>query len=164
MIFINYKIDAPREDVLSYLRDSNAVCEQEKFDTSRGTPRVHVDLRDEKLKLVCEMLDAPTKDRDFKMGTVFRGRIFQRGETTFIKGAIFTAPIYHAFLIILFAYFIYRCILLKGISLVPICILIFDVFMFWGEFKKQSIIKRYIFRALKMTYQSTHRRRSADLD
>ena len=158
MQFVNYKIDAPRDEVISFLKDSNAVCEQEKFDTSRGSPRIHVDLHDENLKLVCEMVDAPTRDRDFKLGTKFRGRIFQKGETTYIKGVILTAPIYHAALMILFAYFIYRCITLIAISVVPICILIFDIFMFWGEFKKQKVIKRYIFRALKMTYQSNSKR------
>ena len=153
MLFVNYKIDAPRDEVMKSLLDSNSVVAEENFDVSNGRPRMHIKDGKQLLRLVCEMADGPSKDRDFKLGTKFLGRIKEIDGTTKISGIIVTAPIYHLVLLILFAYFIYKCITLGGFSVVPLCLLVFDIFMFWREFKKQSIIKRYIFRALKMTYK-----------
>ena len=37
-------------------------------------------------------------------------------------------------------------------NFVPIILFFFSIFMFKDEFRKQGIIKRYIFRSLKLTY------------
>ena len=153
MLFVNYKIDAQKDEVLRSLNDNNAIVEEEKFDLSNGRPKMHIKLRNEWIRISCEMIDGPSKDRDFKLGTKFLGKISERDGTTKICGVALTAPIYHLILLIMFAFFIYKCIMLGGFSVVPVCLIVFDIFMFLKEFKKQSLIKRYIFRAFKMTYK-----------
>ncbi len=153
MLFVNYKINAPKDEVLASLADNNTVCSEEKFDTSNGRPLIHMKNSVNRLSLTCEIVDGASRDRDFKLGTRFLGSIKETGGVTKIGGVILTAPIYHLVLLAMFAFFIYKCITLGGFSIIPICLLVFDVFMFWREFKKQGIIKRYIFRALKITYQ-----------
>ena len=153
MLFVNYKIDAPREEVLKSLDDNNTVVAEEKFDVSNGRPKMHIKLKNDFVFMACETVGGPSKDRDFKLGTKFLGKICESDGTTKISGIIVTAPLYHLVLLILFAFFIYKCITLGGFSVVPICLIVFDIFMFLKEFKKQSIIKRYIFRALKVTYK-----------
>lgn len=164
MLFVKYDIHATAEEVLESLKDNDAIIEAEKLDVSSGKPRLHIKRDGERLRLQCEVVDGATRDRDFKLGTTFHGKIFERDGTTTIKGVILTAPIYHLILLILFGYFIYQCISLSGISVVPICLVIFDVVMFWREFKKQGIIKRFIFRALKITYQKKNPTRKKEKD
>ena len=158
MKFVNYSIKAPQEEVFGVLSDSNSVVEAEKFDTSNGKPLMHVKKKEGRLKIKCEMTGRPTKDNGFLEGTYFIGRISEKNERTSVRGVILTAPIYHLFIFALFAYFIYRCISIGGISPVPIILVVFDVFMFWGEFKKQGIIKRYIFRSFKMVFAAGAKR------
>ena len=154
MLFVNYKIGAGREEVLSVLRDNNLVVEEEKYDTRNGKPRMHLKERGETLKIKCEMTERPTKDNGFLEGTYFLGKVKEKEGVTRVRGVILTAPIYHFIFLILFGLFILQCIHVGGISPIPIILVIFDVFMFYGEFKKQGIIKRYIFRALKIVYRN----------
>ena len=157
MLIVNHKIHAPCEKVLAVLGDSATVVAQERLATEKGVPKLHYNLKGDNLKMFCEMTGRPTRDRDFRYGgTRFVGRITERDGVTAIRGVIWTAPLCHFAMIVLFAYFIYRCISLGGISVVPLCILTFDIFMFLDEFKKQGIIKRYIFRALKIVYRDSH--------
>lgn len=153
MLFVNYKIKAPKDLVLKNLSDNERLIEEEKYDTSNGTPKLHVKQNGDKIKIGCEMMGRATKDNGFLEGTKLRGTITEHDGITTVKGVIITAPIYHAFLLLLFAFFIYRCITLGGISVTPIILLVFSIFMFAGEFKKQGIIKRFLFRALKITYR-----------
>ena len=153
MLFINYDIHASVEDVLSSLKENNIIVEQEKYDTKSGTPRMHVKQNGEKIKIGCEFTGRATKDNAFLEGTYFVGRLRQSGDVASLRGIILTAPIYHAILAIIFGLFIYQCISLGGFSPVPIILLAFSIFMFRDEFKKQGIIKRYIFRAFKNTYK-----------
>ena len=164
MLFVKYDIHASVEDVIASLKDQDALVEAEKFNTEAGKPKLHIRRSGDRLKLQCEIVNGTTADRDFKLGTTFHGKITHNDGVTSIRGIILTAPIYHLILVVLFGYFIYQCISLKGVSIVPICLVVFDVFMFWREFKKQAIIKRFILRALKITYQSTQKRRSASHD
>ena len=62
---------------------------------------------------------------------------------------ITTAPIFHAFLILFFVASVVAMIVMRGFNAVPICLIIFDVFMHKDEFRKQGIIARYISRAAK---------------
>ena len=131
MLFINYKIDAPRDEVLKSLEDNNAIVEEEKFDVSNGRPKMHIKVKDSFIRMACEIVGGPSRDRDFKLGTKFFGKIKETDATTKISGIIVTAPLYHLVLLILFAYFIYKCIIMGGFSVVPICLIVFDIFMFW---------------------------------
>jgi len=152
MLFVNYKINASRDEVMSVIRDSNLVVGEEKFDTSRGKPKIHVKEKGDRVKLTCEMTERATRDNGFLEGTYFRGSVRETDGTTVIKGIIITAPIYHAIVLALTVLFILQCIHLGGVALTPIFLILFSLFMFKDEFRKQGIIKRYIFRALKITF------------
>ena len=153
MTFVNYTINAPRDLVMKNLSANEEIVSLEKIDTSKGIPRLLIKDKGEKVKIKCEMLGRATKDNAFLEGTEFHGKIKEVDGKTYVNGVILTAPIYHSALILLFSFFIYRCITLGGISFTPIILLAFSLMMFMGEFKKQSIIKRFILRALKMTYR-----------
>lgn len=158
MLFVNYKIHAPIEEVRSVLIDNNLVVDKEKFDTSAGTPKMRFKEKGDRLKITCEMTGKATRDNGFLVGTYFSGKLTEKNGVTALRGIILTAPIYHLILILLLAFFVYRCIVVGGFSVLPICLAVFDIFMFWGEFKKQCIIKRYIFRAFKITYANLRER------
>lgn len=153
MKFVSYDIHAPRTEVLTSLRDNDKIVEQEKFDSSRGVPRIHIKVKEkDKIKITCEYTGRATNDNGFLEGTYFLGSIIEADGVTKLKGVILTAPIYHSILTILFVLFIYQCISVGGFSPVPIILLAFSIFMFKDEFRKQSIIKRYVFRAFKNTF------------
>ncbi|MBO5907300.1 MAG: hypothetical protein J6Q85_04035 [Clostridia bacterium] len=152
MLFVNYDISATRDELMSVMRDTALVVSEEKYDTSSGKVRIHIKEKNELLTLRCEMAERSTKDNAFLEGTYFRGRVTEKDGRTSVKGIILTAPIYHLVLLFLTVFFVIQCFIVGGISLVPIIMLIFSVFMFREEYKKQSLIKRYIFRALKITY------------
>ena len=153
MLFINYDIHASKDNVLESLYENDLIVAQEKYDTKSGIPKMSVKQNGDKIKITCEYTGRATKDNAFLEGTYFVGKLTESGGVTALKGIVLTAPIYHAVLAIIFGLFIYRCISLGGISPVPIILLIFSTFMFREEFKKQGIIKRYIFRAFKNTYK-----------
>ena len=154
MLFVNFKIHAEREEVMSVLRDNTLVVEAEKYDTSNGKPKMHIKEKGEKVKIKCEMTERPSMDNGLLEGTYFLGKVKQSGDVTKVSGIVMTAPIYHLLFLCLFAFFIFQCISLGGFAPTPIILVIFDVFMFYGEFKKQSLIRRYIFRALKIVYKN----------
>ncbi len=158
MLFVNYKLNAPKESVSTVLRDSNLVVEAERFDTRRGTPRLHVqDKKNDWIKIKCEMTGRPTKDNGFLEGTYFFGKLAEKKGVTSIRGIILTAPIYHFLFLLMFAFFIYQCISVGGFSPIPIILVLFDAYMFKDEFRKQGIIKRYIFRTMKIVFGNNHR-------
>ena len=73
----------------------------------------------------------------------------QRGKSVWIKiGKV------AVIILVLIALFIVQCFRLRGISVVPPILVIFDLFMFKNEFKKQGIIKRYLNRAARRIYES----------
>ena len=152
MKFINYKIHATVDDVREALCDGDLISSQENFESAKGTPRFHVKEKKGKFKIKCEYTGGATKDNGFLEGTYFVGRLFQRKEQAILRGIILTAPIYHTVVILLFAFFVVQCIVKRGFTPVPIILLIFSLFMFKDEFKKQGIIKKYIFRAFKNTF------------
>ena len=136
-----------------------AIIEAEKLDVSNGKPKLHVKKKGESLTIKCELTERATKDNAFLEGTYFKGRITERDGVTAVKGIILTAPIYHLFLIALTVFFIARCIALGGFAPTPVVLIGFSLLMFRGEFKKQGIIKHFIFRALKMTYAELNPKR-----
>ena len=152
MLFVNYDIHAGRAELMSSLAENDRIVEQEKYDTSKGVPKIHIKEKCDKIKITCTLTGGATKDNGFLEGTYFVGRLVESDGITALRGIILTAPIYHAILAIIFGLFIYQCISLGGFNPVPVVLLIFSIFMFRDEFKKQKIIKRYIFRAFKNTF------------
>jgi len=156
VLFVNYKIGASRDEVMSFMKNSNLVADDDSFKTRKGKANMTVKERGERIKMRCRMIDGPTKDNGFLEGTTFFGSVKERDGVTRVRGIIVTAPIYHTILIALIALLIIQCIRLEGINPVPIILAAFSIFMFRDEYRKQGMIKRYIFKALKLTFLSKH--------
>ncbi|MBQ8320775.1 MAG: hypothetical protein IJX92_00230 [Clostridia bacterium] len=159
MLFVNYKIDADRELLLSNIMNNDLVVSEENYDTANGKPKMHIKSKGNRLKIKCEMTERPTKDNAFLEGTYFLGSLTQKGQSSRIRGLIMTAPIYHSIFLALLVVVICQAIIVKGIPVTAIFLVLFDLMMFKGEFGKQSLIKRYIFRALKITYRINSNKR-----
>ncbi len=157
MLLVNYKINAPRDLILSNLKNNDLVVGEENYDLSRGKPRMHIKEKGNKIKIKCEMTERPTKDNGFLEGTYFIGSVKTVGETSKLSGIILTAPIYHAVFLVLFAIIIFQAISIGGIPITALFLVLADIIMFTSEFRKQSLIKRYIFRALKITYRMSNK-------
>ena len=138
------------------MNDKNLVADDESFRTAKGRANIIIKERGEGVKMKCRMIDGPTKDNSFLEGTTFYGSVKERNGVTKVKGIVVTAPIYHFIIIALLVVLVIRCIALAAINPVPIILAIFSVFMFKDEYKKQGIIKRYIFKALKTTYRNKY--------
>ena len=95
------------------------------------------------------MIGGPTKDNGFLEGTYFVGKLTESDGKTRLRGIILTAPIYHTFLALLLAFYVYRCISLTAFNPVPLILLIFSLMMFKKEFEKQGTIERYLKRAVR---------------
>lgn len=136
-----------KDRLLCLLRDSEYVNDKVKFFDDNRFPRMTLKEKGEKIKLSCEIMGGAKKDNAFLEGTHLYGRIRDNGECVTLKGVILTAPIYHFILLIFMAIFIGQCFYFGGFSVVPICLLIFSLFMFKDEFKKQRLIYNYVLRA-----------------
>lgn len=148
MKFVNLSFNASREEVLAMLRNNERVNSNVRFDDSRGKPIMKIkEKKSDRINITCEFIGGPSKDNGFLVGTYFSGRLTEKNGVTSLKGTILTAPIYHLFMIALVVVFIFQCFKLKGFSVVPPILVIFDLFMFKGEFQKQGYIKRYLMRA-----------------
>ncbi|MBR2971942.1 MAG: hypothetical protein IKC61_03315 [Clostridia bacterium] len=145
------KLDStvPRDELLDVIRNSELVNDRVKFDENKGKPIVHIKDNGKRLKIRCEMIGGPSKDNGFLEGTYFIGTLEESNGLTRLRGLIVTAPIYHTFLALLVAFFVYRCISLRGFNPVPLILLAFSFLMFKGEFEKQGTIERYLNRAFK---------------
>ena len=159
MLFVNYKINAPKSEVLKNLLDTERVVSKEKYDTSFTTSKMHIKQNGDTIKIKCEYIGRQTKDNGFLQGTFLRAKIVEREGITCLRGVILTEPVYHLVMLLLFLFFIYQCVSLGGFSIVPICLLIFSIFMLKDEFKKQKLIDRYVLRAMKLTYKSIGERK-----
>jgi hypothetical protein len=149
MKFIKLDSASSREELLKVIENADIVNERVKFDENKGKPIVHVKDNGKLLRIKCEMVGGPTKDNGFLEGTYFLGTLKEKGGITRLCGVILTAPIYHTFLALLMAFYIYRCISLGAFNPVPIILLIFSLYMFKAEFEKQGTIERYLKRAFK---------------
>jgi hypothetical protein len=155
MKFIKVRSTATKDALISQLSDNESTNRNVKFDDEkRGKPHIRVKQNGDKLTLRCQYLGGASKDNGFLEGTYFKGKIKECDGYCEISGIAVTAPIFHFLMLVLIGVFIYQCITLGGISPIPICIVIFDIFMFWGEFKKQGIIERYIARAARRAEQT----------
>ena len=149
MKFIKIDSASSREELLNVIENADIVNDRVKFDENKGKPIVHVKDNGSLLRIKCEMVGGPTKDNGFLEGTYFLGSLKEKGGTTRLRGVILTAPIYHTFLALLMAFYVYRCISIGGFNPVPIILLVFSLFMFKGEFEKQGTIERYLKRAFR---------------
>ena len=156
MLFVNYKIGSPKEAVCKNLFDTERVESEEKYNTDKGTPKFHIKEHGKFLRIKCEMTGGATKDNGFIGGTSFIGKVSEKDGKTRVRGLITTSPIYHLIFLGFFIAIICIGISIGGFSPTAIILLAFDILMFKDEFKKQPLIKRYIFRALKITYRETN--------
>ena len=149
MKFVKIRTSASRQELIDMLSDPERTNRNVTFEDKNGTPTFHLKEKGERVSIRCEYVGGATKDNGFIDGTKFRGSIKVRGGETCVSGIITTAFAFHILLAVLFAFFIYQCISVGGFNVVPLCLLAFDIFMFYREFKKQGLIKRYIERAVK---------------
>ncbi len=150
MKFVNLSSRASREEIAAMLSSSDAVNDRVKFDEKLGKPVLHIKEKGNKIKMKCELVGGPSKDNGFLEGTSFFGTFKERDGVITLKGIILTAPIYHTMLFALFAFYIYRCITLRGINPVPIILFFASILLFRTEFKKQGMIQRYLNRAFRI--------------
>lgn len=154
MKFINIDFQASKNDVMSMIMNNERVNGNAHFDSQKGKPIMKFKEKNGRLKITCEIVGGPSKDNGFIVGTYFTGKIKEKNGATSIKGVITTAPIYHLIMLALFAVFILQCIRIKGFSVVPILLVIFSVFIFKDEYKKQEYIRRYLYRAKRQISDS----------
>ena len=149
MKLISVRTRTPREDVLNMLSDPTEVNDKVKFEGKRGTPTMRIKEKGNKLKIKCTYMNGPTRDNGWIQGTYFRGTLTENDGVTTLKGYIVTEPIFHLMLVALTAFFVFWCVKLSGFNVVPPILLIFSIIMMVGEYKKQPVIERYIYRALR---------------
>ncbi len=157
MKFISIRTPLPKDKLIRLLSDNEFVNDGVKFEEKLGKPRMHLKEKDGKIRITCELTGRATKDDSFfLLGTYFKGKITETEEGAVIEGHITTAPIYHLVWIALVFAFIAQCIRLGGFSVVPICLIAINLFMFWNEYKKQGLIERYIKRAIKRAVENKY--------
>ena len=147
MKFVKLKTRSTKEELLSMLSDNNRVNEKVKFNDKRGKPHMKLKEKNGKIRITCEMMGGLTKDNGFVIGSFFYGKMKEKNGVTTLSGVILTAPIYHLLFLLMLGFFVAQCIINKGISVVPVFLVLFDMLLFKDEFKKQGYIYRYIYRA-----------------
>ena len=150
MKFVNLKVRRPIEDVISIISDNGRVNDNVRFDEKRGVPFMHVKVKNNSVRIRCEMMGRPTKDNGFLFGgTFFWGKISESNGETVLRGFSVTSPIYHAIILALVIYNIVLSIKMGGISIIPIFAVAFEFLFFKDEFRKQGYISRYLGRAFR---------------
>ena len=154
MKFVKFESSVARDELINIILNSELVNDRVKFDDNKGKPRVHVKDNGKRIKIKCEMVGGPTKDNGFLEGTYLLGTLKEVNGVTKLSGVILTAPIYHTFLLLLMAFYVYRCISLGAFNPIPVFLLAFSLIMFRSEFEKQGIIERYLGRAFRRANNS----------
>ena len=149
MKLISVRTRTPKEELLDMLTDPTAVNDKVKFEGKRGTPTMRIKQKGDNLKIKCTYMNGPTRDNGWIQGTYFRGTIKEHDGVTTLKGFIVTEPIFHLVLVGLTVFFIVWCIILSGFNVVPPILLVVSIIMMIGEYKKQPVIERYLYRALR---------------
>ena len=147
MKFVSIDYPASRNEVISMISNNELVNQKVRLDESRGRPRVTVSEKGKnRIKISCKYVGGPTRDNGFVQGTTLSGTLTEKDGVTKLRGIITTEPVYHFFFLVMIALFIVQCFRLRGISFLPPVLVVFDIFMFKNEFKKQGHIKRYLYR------------------
>ncbi|MBR2343089.1 MAG: hypothetical protein IKA64_02435 [Clostridia bacterium] len=146
---VNFTTRSPAQELVTLMKNSNAVNDGVKFGDGSVKPVMRVRERGERIFITCEMVGGASRDNGFIVGTFFLGRVRERGGETSVRGIILTAPLFHLIMLSLIGVFIYQCIRLGGFSIIPVCIALFGFLLMKNEYKKQGIIKRYIARAIR---------------
>lgn len=146
---INITTSLPAKKLLETIKNFNFVNDGVLFDEKKGKPAIKVKEKGEKIRISCEMIGGASKDNGFLIGTYFSGKLKEKDGKTVLKGTVVTDPIYHGFMVALIAFFLYRCISLGGFNIVPVCISLFGFLLMKDEYRKQGIIKRYLYRAVR---------------
>ena len=152
MKFIKLQTEKSRNEVLSILKDNERVNENVRFHDKRGgRPYMHIKENGDSIRIKCEMVDRPTKDNGFLVGTRFCGRLTEKDGITTFTGRITTSLIYHTIMIMLAVLWLFFIIAYSAYSLIPLIVFAgaFELMFFKDEFKKQGYIERYIIRAFK---------------
>ena len=153
---IKLTFNCGRDEALKTLSDNELVNKNVRFDEKWGKPHIHIkEKKNDRVFITCELLGRGRRDNGFLVGTFFSGKLVEKNGQTVLRGFITTAPIYHLIMLTLIIFFIYRCISLGGISVVPILVVLFNVVLFKDEYKKRGYIKRYLFRAKRRVYENT---------
>ena len=147
MKFVNIRSTASKDELLGAISDNNFVNSNVDFQSGNKTPFMHVKEKNGRIRIKCEIMNGPTKDNGFIVGTFFVGKIKDCSGGSKLSGIILTAPIYHLIVFGFIAFVIYQCIVQKGINVIPLFVLVFDYMLFRNEFKKQGYIQRYLYRA-----------------
>ena len=148
MKFVNVSAES-REALIEALGSGDKVNAGVKFDEKLGKPVFKLKVKGNTIRISAEYVGGGSKDNGFLVGTYFVGKLSEREGRVRLRGAVTTAPVYHLGMLLLFAYFIYKCISLGGFSPVPIILLGFSILIFKDEFRKQGLIKRFIERAAR---------------
>lgn len=147
MKFVNVDFPASREEVISMISNNELVNQKVRLDESRGKPLITViEKGKNRIKISCKYVGGPTRDNGFVQGTTLSGTLVEKDGITKLRGIITTEPVYHFFFLVMVVLFIVQCFRLRGISFLPPILIVFDIFMFKNEFKKQGYIKRYLYR------------------
>ena len=150
MKIIKIHTDATRAELLEMLGDNDLTNKNVVFHEKKGTPHMTVKERGSRVTVSCEFVGGATKDNGFFAGTTkFSGTVREYDNGCVISGTVMTAPIFHAVMLLLLVASVVLCIVMKSFNAVPICLVVFDIFMYKDEFRKQGLICRYIARAAK---------------
>lgn len=151
MKLVNYKTRLTRDEYLEAIRDHNRINEGVAFNEKLGKPAFKVKEKGNRIKVSCTFVGGDNRDDGFLVGTYFLGWLKEKDGSTTLKGFVTTSPLFHLVLLGLTVLFILKCVELGGFSVVPPIFLLISLLMFRQEYKKQGIIKRYLYRAMAKT-------------
>ncbi|MCQ2414247.1 MAG: hypothetical protein MJ082_05595, partial [Clostridia bacterium] len=130
------------------IRDARRTNEGVRFKEKRGKPIFPLKEKESRLTVGAQYIDGPSRDNGYLMGTKFYGTIKEKNGYTKIVGIIITEPFLHLLWAGLIGFFVYSCLQKGGISIWPICLAVMGLFLFYGEYEKQGLIKRFLHRAV----------------
>ncbi len=137
---IKFETRLTQDELAEALSDPRLVSGGFGIPEEKGRPVLHIKRKGDRLKVKCELVGGVSRDNGFLEGTAMYARLKEKNGMTVFSGIIVTAPIYHTALLLLFLFFIYRCVSLGGFNPTPVILLFFSIFLFKTEFRKQGII------------------------
>ena len=153
MKFVKLAIKVPKDELFAVMSKNDLVNEGSNVDDAHGKPHMTVTRKNDHVKIKCKMMGTSTADNGAIIGTYFKGKLTEKNGITVLKGIIVTSVLYHIVFSALVLFFLYKCISLGAISVLPICLIAVSYFLFRGEYRKQKIIKSYIYRAFRKTHE-----------